>query len=240
MPHVIYSIVIAFLGGFIPVLVWLWFFEHEDKNPEPLKLTLLAFIGGMLSVVVVLPFENIAHIQLKHAAPPLMYGTDVNVITIIAWAAIEEIVKYTMAYFLVLRRIDNDEPIDSLMYMIVIALGFAALENVLYVFRPLYAGQTAQALVTGNFRFMGATLLHVVSSSIIGIALAFSYYEHESTKRVYAFLAIIGSILLHTFFNLSIIISDGSKTMISFYTVWIALIVLLLMFEKIKNIKKPT
>lgn len=220
--------VFAFLGGFLPIFIWLWFLEHEDKNPEPHKLTVYAFLAGMLAVAVVIPIELlISNIQDKN-------------LMIILWAATEEIVKFALTYIFVLRRMENDEPIDSLMYLIVAALGFAALENTLYILGPIFAGNYSEAWITGNFRFMGATLLHVVSSSIPGIALAFSYYKNLSDKRLYLFFGLVGATLLHTVFNLSIIIYDGtSKVMISFYTVWIACIILLLFFEKIKKIKNP-
>jgi protease PrsW len=226
--------IIAFLAGFIPVMLWLWFLEHEDKNPEPKKVTLLAFIAGILTVFAIIPVQYLITV---------LFGTSLSgdqpSIIIILWAASEEIGKFLVAYFLVLRRIENDEPIDSLMYLITTALGFAALENALYLLSPLRNGDVVQAVVTGNFRFIGATLLHVVSSSIIGVALAFSYYKSATIRRMHLIIGLIGATLLHTFFNFSIIIDEGSKAIISFFTVWIALIILLLVFEKIKQIKKP-
>lgn len=226
---VIQPFIFAFLGGFVPVFIWLWFLEHEDKNPEPHKLTLYAFLSGMLAVVVVIPLEFLVARTIQ----------DENLM-IILWAAIEEIVKFAIVYIIVLQRIENDEPIDSLMYLIVTALGFAALENTLYILDPIFSGNFSEAWITGNFRFMGATLLHVVSSSIIGIALGFAYYKNLSDKRLYLFFALVGATLLHAAFNLTIIIYDGtSNVMISFYTVWIACVILLLFFEKIKKIKNP-
>jgi protease PrsW len=155
------------------------------------------------------------------------------------WAGVEEVGKYLFAAFFVLRSIENDEPIDSLMYLVTTALGFAALENALYLLQPIQQGNLTQAVITGNFRFIGATLLHVVSSSIIGVALAFSYYRNTYTKAVYVLLGLVGATLLHTFFNFSIIMNEGNNAIVSFFMVWIALIVLLLFFEKIKKIKKP-
>jgi RsiW-degrading membrane proteinase PrsW (M82 family) len=228
MSHVFQSLFIAFLGGFIPIFLWLWFFEHEDKHPEPKHLTVYAFLGGMLAVFLVIPFEK------------LVYSTVPNDFwVIVLWAAIEEIMKYTVAFWMVLRRADNDEPIDSMMYLIVTALGFAALENALFIFKPLATGHGLEALITGNFRFIGATLLHVVSSSIIGLGLSISFYAKGTIKTALALSALILAIILHAFFNLTIIISNGSKAMSAFYTVWILLVVILLLFERVKQIKKP-
>ena len=55
------TILFALLGGVLPALLWLWFWLKEDKKrPEPRGLILLAFIAGMLTVPVVLPFEKLA------------------------------------------------------------------------------------------------------------------------------------------------------------------------------------
>ena len=87
------TILFALLGGVLPALLWLWFWLKQDKKrPEPRGLILLAFVVGMIAVPVVLPFEKFADSYFT--------GTAV----IIIWSAIEEIFKYTFAYFAVLRR----------------------------------------------------------------------------------------------------------------------------------------
>src|ERR1035437_3329538 len=93
------KLAIAFVVGFLPVLIWLWFWEHEDKHPEPKKLIALAFISGMISVG--------AAILLEEAI--VNYVADYTLV-LFFWAAIEEILKFTVAYFMVLSRAENDEP----------------------------------------------------------------------------------------------------------------------------------
>ncbi len=220
--------VIAFLGGLIPVLGWLWFWEHEDKHPEPHKLTAYALLAGMASVLIVLPLEIW-----------VVGNFEGTIVIFLLWAAIEEIVKYVIAYVVVLRRAENDEPIDSVMYMITVALGFAALENALFIFNPLLQSNFSEAISTGNFRFIGATVLHIVASSVIGICLALSFYKPKKSQRRYLVLGLFLAIVLHSCFNLSIILFDGKTAILSFFAVWIGIVSLLFLFEKIKRIKKP-
>lgn len=221
------TFVIAFVTALIPILIWLFFLEHEDKNPEPKRLIFVSFLAGIIGVLIALPLEKIV----------ADYVVDPSFI-ILCWAAIEELAKFIIVYILVLRRADNNEPIDSLMYILASALGFSTLENALFMMNPLIQGHIAEALILGNFRFIGATLLHTVSSSIIGIAIAFAFYKNRIYKKVYLIIGIVLSIVLHTLFNLSIIISNGSKTMVAFYAVWIALVFIFLLIEKVKKIKK--
>lgn len=226
------TLLLAFLAGVVPVLVWLWFWEHEDKHPEPKKLIFASFLGGMAAVVIALPLEQRISAWLD------IYKNLEGVIW--AWAIVEEGLKFLFAYVIALRRLENDEPIDSMMYMITVALGFAALENAFFIWNPLSNGSAMDALVTGNARFIGATLLHTVASGVIGLFLALSFYRDRRAKWLFGVLGVAFAIVLHALFNLSIISFNGGDAIIPFYAVWIAVVGTLLAFEKVKQIKQPT
>ncbi len=229
------KIILAFLGGLLPVLIWLWFWEHEDKHPEPKKLIFLAFLGGMIGVALALFIE-------QSACTVTCIGQQPTMLTYWAWAAIEELLKFGLAYALVLRRIENHEPIDSMMYMITAALGFSAAENALFFFFNSdfnLHGKVLDALVSNNQRFIGATLVHTMASGIIGLTLALSFYRSRRAKIVYVGLGVITATVLHAFFNLSIIVMNESWPLIPFYAVWIIIVFLLLAFEKVKSLTPP-
>lgn len=219
------TILYALLGGIIPAILWLWFWRKEDRlHPEPRRLILLAFIMGMIAIPFVIPIE-------KYTATIFSGG-----LLILAWASIEEILKYVFAYFSVLRNKEMNEPIDEVIYMITVALGFAALENALFLIEPLSGGRFIESIVTGNFRFFGATLLHVLSSATIGVFMAFAFYKSRTKKLIYTGIGIILAILLHTLFNFSIINSNETNILLVFAFVWAGIIVLLLLLERIKSI----
>ena len=138
-----------------------------------------------------------------------------------------------------LRRREDDEPIDTVIYMITAALGFAALENILFLIAPVTGGDVVGGVVTGSLRFVGATLLHVVSSAIVGIFIAFVFYRSRFVKFVFGLAGLLFAIVLHTVFNLSIIEESNGIMITAFYSVWIAIVFLLLVLEKIKTIKSP-
>ncbi len=218
----------AFIGGIVPALLWLLFFLREDRlHPEPRKLLIFTFIAGMSCVIFVLPVQRFA------------YGFLTGGSLLLAWAFIEELFKYWAAYLVVLWQSAVDEPMDPVIYMITAALGFAALENALFMSGPLLSGNPTEALITGNLRFIGAALLHVVASASIGMALALSFYRKSKYKRLYFLTGFILSVLLHTIFNFFIMESNGGEVLIVFSFVWIGVILLLLLFERIKLIKKP-
>ena len=214
---------IAFLGGLIPALFWLWFWLREDKErPEPYLLIALAFIGGMMVVPLVLPLQKMA---LE------MYTGD-NLIFV--WVIIEEVLKYAAALIIILWNKAVDEPIDLIIYMVTIALGFASLENALFIFNPLAVGDTITAITNGQLRFLGPTLLHVLASGTVGAFLALAYYKSTHLKMAFGTLGLFIAIVLHALFNFFIMDSSGEAILGVFLFVWMGIIVLLLIFEKVK------
>jgi RsiW-degrading membrane proteinase PrsW (M82 family) len=222
-----YPFILSFLLGLIPALVWMWFWLKEDTHPEPAKNLTLSFLGGMLSVLVVLPVQRIVY---DH------YSENIN-LSFILWATIEESAKFAFVYFIALRRRVTDEPIDDIIYLIVSALGFVTLENTLFLLDPIRDGDIIKSIINGNMRFLGASLIHIMSSATIGICMAFSFYSENARKFELTFLGIILAILLHTAFNLFIINQAEGSIFFVFGTVWSGIIVMLLLIEKVKSIR---
>lgn len=226
----IWYVLIALAGGFVPVLFWLWFWLREDRaNPEPRLLLALSFIAGALVVPLVLPLQQFASSR---------FSGDFELM--LTWVVIEEVLKYSVALIVVLWNKAVDEPIDAMIYMITIALGFSALENALFIFTPLMAGNILESLLTGHFRFLGATLLHVLASGTIGVAIALAFYKRRAVRILYATVGLFIAIALHAVFNFSIMDARGETVLGVFLAVWAGIIVLLLMFEKIKQMCRPS
>lgn len=218
------TIFFALVGGIVPAILWLWFWLREDdKKPEPRLLLLLTFLIGMISVMVVLPIQRLFD----------GFGIPKDILVII-WAATEELVKFGAVWVIALSNKSADEPIDFAMYMIIGALGFAALENALFLIDPIDLGDSTVALITGNLRFLGAMLLHVVSSASIGVMLGLSFYRGWIAKKVYLLLGLGGAIALHSVFNFLIINNKGSLLNV-FSFLWVVTIIVLLMFEQLRR-----
>jgi len=217
---------IAFLAGLVPALFWLWFWLREDnKHPEPYALIVISFIAGMAVVPLALPLQKLA-IELY---------TDSNLILV--WVIVEEILKYAAALIIVLWNKEVNEPIDMVIYMIVIALGFSALENSLFIFNPLISGDFYNSALTGSFRFLGATLLHVLASGTVGVFLALAYYKDKMTQVLAGTFGLFIAVVLHALFNFFIMDSSGETILGVFLFVWMGIIALFLAFEKIKQLE---
>lgn len=220
----------AFLGGLLPSLIWLYFLLKEDaRHPEPKKLIAFAFVAGMTAVPLALPLEQYVKAHLTGVVPILT-----------AWALIEELLKYAMAASLILWRNAVDEAPDYVIYMITVALGFASAENMLFLLTPLSDGHIATSFFTGDVRFIGSTLLHVIASAAIGFALAFSNRSRPFRRTVAGAFGLILAIALHTAFNTLIINQGASTTLTAFFLIWMAAVAFLATFEVLKYFQYHT
>jgi len=220
---------VAFAISLIPALAWLVFWLLEDlKKPEPRLLLLFAFLSGMLAVLLVLPFQAFA-IRILPPGVPLLA----------VWAATEELMILLMAWVSVLRHRAVDEPIDLPIYLITVALGFSALENAFFLFGSVVDGNFTSSVITGDLRFIGATLIHVLSSSVIGGSLALVYYRERSQKIIYGTAGVILAITLHTTFNSLILHTGAGGILMVFMGVWMGIVFLLLALERVKRVERP-
>lgn len=222
------TILIAFVGGFLPALFWLWFWLREDnKHPEPKRLIALSFFFGVCAVPLAIPFEKLID---AFAFSPL--------IVLIGWAFVEEALKYLAAFAGGMHTQAEDEPIDAMIYLVTAAIGFAAAENALFLLHPLTNGEMFTTLVTGNIRFIGTTLLHVLSSATIGAFVAFSFYKRKRVRIEHFLLGLVLATGLHAVFNFFIINSGQTWMFTIFACLWLAIVVLMLIFERVKRISR--
>jgi len=219
------TLAIVILTGTVPAFLWLVFWLREDKeNPEPKGLLALVFIMGAASVWLVLPIQKIIQgLSLPHTWE------------LIAWAGTEEVIKLITVWLIVSSTEEADEPTDWPIYLITVALGFAALENILFLVRPFSVGETAVALLTGQLRFLGSTLLHTVASGIIGISMGLSFYMSGAKKTLYVIIGIFVAIALHSMFNFFIIQGEGGQILKALSFLWVATIIVFLLFEKLRR-----
>lgn len=218
------AIFIAILGGVLPALIWLAFWLLEDRcRPEPKRYIFLCFLAGM---VAVLPALLIERAMIPHASgTTLLFG----------WAATEELVKFAAACIAALWWATYDEPLDAVIYTVTAALGFSALENVLFLLTPIQQGDLLRSVITGDLRFIGATLLHTLSSATVGVALALAYYKPAAMRRLAALVGLILAIALHTLFNFFILGSSSGSTFWIFLIIWAGIVGILFTLERVKR-----
>ena len=220
------GIVLVILGGLIPALLWLWFWLKEDNvNPEPGWLIFLTFLLGVVSVAVVVPIQGF----VQNAA-----GNDQTKMIVLA-AAVEEIVKFGAVMIVAIRGSNLDEPIDFPIYFITVALGFAAIENALFLVNPVSVNDSTIALLTGNLRFLGSTLLHAIASATIGISMGLAFFKTKFIRKIYLLIGLAAAIALHSIFNFFIIADINISVLRTYAFLWVSAIIVMLVAEKLRR-----
>jgi RsiW-degrading membrane proteinase PrsW (M82 family) len=191
--------------GFIPSIIWLLYFLRKDVHPESKEMILKIFFYGFLSALVagyieIFLLKEISGLNLSENLA-FFLGNFFGI------ALIEESVKYLVVRMKVLSHTEFDEPTDAMLYMIISALGFAALENTL-IFLNQKTFNIGEALVLSSFRFISATFLHALWSGLVGYFLAQSLYEVKKRTVLLSF-GLFLSTALHGIYNFSIIMIKG-------------------------------
>lgn len=231
-----FRIIIYIFFGILPSLAWLFYYLRKDVHPEPKSMVLSVFLWGALITVPVFfvqigAVNLLEKINLNPAAYSLIYW-----FLVISFS--EEIFKYFVIKIRVMKSPHLDEPTDIVLYMIIAALGFAALENTLYLFTPdplPFNDLLNRSLVISIVRFLGSTFLHTLCSAVIGYSLAISF-NNAKKRRLIIVGGIIMATLLHGFFDFSIMTLDGY---LKFVMPIVTLITLaFFVFSGFKNLQK--
>jgi len=237
MANMSYLLYIFF--GVLPSIIWLLFYLRRDVHPEPKSQVIKIFFYGALVTIPAFflekgVFATTTHPLFSDIFSPFLI-TIFNIF--IGVALVEEILKYLVVRKKALRSAEFDEPIDALLYMIIAALGFAALENILILFRLGPEFLVKEAIYLSIFRFLGATFLHTLCSGTVGFFLALSFFE---TKKRFQLLSTgLGiATLLHGLYNFSIMEMEGNLKVLIPIIILIGLAIFVsLGFKRLKKMK---
>jgi len=234
-----YSLIVYIILGIIPSSVWLLYYLKKDLHPEPKKQILIIFLWGA--------FITIPVFFVQYGATKLLEFTNfsVPIKTILQWFVViaftEELFKFLVVRIKIIGNSVLDEPLDLMLYMVVSALGFAAIENILYLLTP--TGQMSiddvisRTLIIFFIRFVGSTFLHTLCSSILGYSLAMSICN-PNRKYAYIILGIVIATFFHGLYNLSFIrLTSYVQLAIPASILVILAVAVFIGFNKLKKLK---
>jgi RsiW-degrading membrane proteinase PrsW (M82 family) len=161
------------------ILLW-WAYRRDTLKKESVRLLTYAFLLGLLGVVPAIaiglltdPFRDLMPASLR-----IFYQA------FIVAALVEEGVKYAVLRGFVRRHQEFDEVTDGIVYGMASSLGFAFLENVLYV-----GGPTSVIILRG----VTAVPLHAGCGALVGYFVGRAHF-HEQHSAV---LGLVAAVLVH-------------------------------------------
>ncbi|MBO7572390.1 MAG: PrsW family intramembrane metalloprotease [Bacteroidales bacterium] len=188
----------TFAVAVIPAVVLIVYIMIRDKyEREPIGKILLAFFVGMLAIPLDLLLISIFNLDYL----PYMFDSEVAVQIATAFfsAAIpEEFSKFVILFLLIWRSKNFNERMDGIVYAVCVSMGFATVENVLYVFEdPSCAWGRALFAVPGHFLF----------AVLMGFFLSLAKFSVKHKFRNWT-MTLLAPILAHGIYDAILMVSD--------------------------------
>lgn len=186
------------LVAVVPAVVLIVYILIRDKyEREPIRKILLTFFAGMLAIP--LDLSLIAIFDLDYL--PLMCEGEVSaqIATAFFSAAIpEEFSKFVILFLLIWWSKDFNERMDGIVYAVCISMGFATVENVMYVFEdPSCAWGRALFAVPGHFLF----------AVLMGFFFSLAKFSVKHKFRNWT-MTLLAPILAHGIYDAILMVAD--------------------------------
>ena len=189
-----------FLAVLPPLLIAFYIYKQDKFDKEPKELILKSFLFGCFSVIPIIILELIFNESIF---------SNYFVYMFCGVALVEEGMKY---FFLKKYLFDNpefNEPFDGIVYAVMVSLGFATVENLVYVF-VYYPDQ--QISVAAQ-RMISAIPLHASCGVIMGFYVGLAKFS--SSPRSLLFKGVFFATLLHAIYNYFFISGNGTYSILS-------------------------
>lgn len=194
------------LLSIVPSLVLLSYFYNKDSEPEPKRMIAKVFVLGFVLILPALIFESILS--------KLGLGT-YSWYSFVVSGFVEELLKFFVITKFVFDKKAFSNVTDGIVYTIIVSLGFATFENIIYVFRYGYE--------IALFRSITAVPFHALVSGIMGYFIGKSKFSNNQNKFSYQIQGLLIAIVLHGIYNLLLMLGG--------YFVYIAVIQILIMWQ---------
>ena len=172
--------IILLIVAILPVLLLGLFIYKKDKTKEPIWLLVKLFISGIGACILVIICSLIIHGLFPALAKEYsaMNFLEFSIYIFIIIAFLEEGCKWLMTYIFGYKNKEFDEVYDIIVYAVFVALGFALLENLMYVFR---FGQIDLGIYRGLLAIPGHTCDAIAMGYYLSLA---RYYETIGNNKL--------------------------------------------------------
>src|SRR5262245_14696006 len=181
----------------------MWIVDRLDaKRPEPPRTRRLVVFLGMLSVIPALVLEVVLSSLIGEQLEPQLTYQGSSFQAFIVAAAVEEACKILVVYWVVWRRPEFDERMDGIVYASRAGLGFALVENVMYL---LQQHSLEGQIVVWVERALLAIPGHAMWTGMIGAMAARRRFDHKGLGLVGGYLL---AVAFHGAYDLSVFVQQ--------------------------------
>lgn len=166
-----------FLSLLPAILIIIFIYRKDKHEQEPYKYIIICTLLGILSCIPAI-MGTIGIESLMNVSNP-SESLNILIVAFYAFVAVafsEEFAKFLFLRFYIYRKPEFDEPMDGIVYGVVIGMGFALFENILYVME----GGVGVALL----RMFTAVPGHAAFGVIMGYYVGIAKFEKDSSKSM--------------------------------------------------------
>jgi RsiW-degrading membrane proteinase PrsW (M82 family) len=202
------------LLSLLPCILWLWYFSSRSLYKRPsIRILGVTFFLGALATVPALFFNLVGqNFFLDQFGSGQLFSHILVLLFIVG--PVEELFKLLVVYLYAYRKPQFDEPLDGVIFSATAALGFAAVENVVYL------GQHDPMLVLlrGPLSNPG----HALFSALWGLSLSRAKAAPNLVRVRFSIIAggLLGASLLHSLFDILLVAS--SRWSIVFFAILVS------------------
>ena len=212
------QLLLVLLSALAPVAVALWYiFKKDSVMPEPTKWLVKAFWYGVLSALLSFAFSTplgaIFGLELDAEVYPSVFDAFADAFLLAAIP--EELAKLIMLWLLLRKNPHFDEKFDGIVYAVCIGMGFAGIENVMYLAGGIEDGSW---ISIGISRALFSIPAHFLFAVLMGYYYSIYYWDIDRSSKTRAMI-LIAPILAHGLYDgiLFCINVDESFAVISLY-----------------------
>ena len=195
-----------FIAALAPTVICAIYIYIRDKyEKEPLRLLFLGVFFGILIATPIVHTENFITLFMPNTG---VIGEAFYMSFAVA-SFVEEIFKYAVLFFLVWHNNNFNEKFDGIVYGVFVSLGFAGIENILYVFHEDLGGMN-----TAVMRAIFSVPAHTLFGVFMGYYFALAKFE-PNNKKYLLLMAFFMPFLIHGVYDF-ILLSQLPYLMIIF------------------------
>jgi RsiW-degrading membrane proteinase PrsW (M82 family) len=194
----IYMTFILLALAVAPGLAIAFFIYEKDKlDKEPLHLLAKTFFLGVLSVLLAIILQETGKFlygffsTLTQWNPVKDFTTTFSFALFVAFT--EEWSKYLFLILFAYRKKEFNEPFDGITYGVMIAMGFATLENIFYV--------ADGGFEVAIMRMFTAVPAHATFAVAMGYFVGLAKFKHQHAISIYKLTGLLGATLLHASYD---------------------------------------
>ena len=203
-------VLIYVLAAVLPAFFLMRYIYRQDRvEREPMGLLLRLILAGVISALLAGIVEGVAQTILDavmHSRGTLYY----ILLAFVVVAAVEEGTKFLLLKSRTWRSYHFNYRFDGIVYAVFVSLGFAAYENILYVFQYGLSVALPRALmaVPGHMAFA------VFMGVFYGRAKLCESWGDDIGCRVNLWAGYLAAVLLHGFYDACAMIGSALSTVI--------------------------